>query len=53
MTRAVLYYIAAALFALAAVASGIGQQWVMTGAFTAIAAAFLVVAIRSRGSQRR
>lgn len=47
MTRTVLYYIAAGAFAVAAVASGIGQQWILAAAFVALAAMFLVIGIRS------
>ncbi|WZH35526.1 MAG: hypothetical protein PIR02_12150 [Microbacterium enclense] len=53
MTRTVLYYIAAAGFAVAAAASGIGEQWVLASAFVAIAAAFLVIAIRSQRARPR
>ncbi|UAJ80671.1 hypothetical protein IT072_06555 [Leifsonia sp. ZF2019] len=47
MTKIVLYYVAAAAFFIAAGASALGAQWVLAGAFAAIGAAFLVIAIRS------
>lgn len=47
MTRTVLYYVAAAAFMIAAIATGLGSQWIFMGAFIALAAAFLVIAIRS------
>jgi hypothetical protein len=52
MTRTVLYYVAAAAFAVGAIAFGLGSQWALMGAFIAIAAAFVVVAIRSGRTNR-
>lgn len=47
MNKTVLYYVAAAGFLIGAGASALGAQWILAGAFIAIGAAFLVVAIRS------
>jgi hypothetical protein len=52
MTRTVLYYVAAAAFGVAAVASALGEQGILAAAFVAIAAAFLVLAIRSHRPRR-
>jgi len=42
MSRKTVWFIAAALFVVAAIASAIGSQWVFFGVALAIAAAFFV-----------
>lgn len=54
MSRVTLWYIACALFVIAAIISAIGSQWVFATAAIAIAAAMLVLGMREskRGSSR-
>ena len=53
MSRKTIWFIAAALFLVAAVASGIGSQWVFFGVALAIAAAFFIFALVSKAAPRQ
>lgn len=48
MSRVTLWYIACALFLIAAIVSAIGSQWIFAAAAVAIAMAMLVLAMRER-----